>query len=642
MSNHSITLHQIRFKNFFSYGKTWNTVKLDQPGLTLIKGTNKDDINNISNGAGKSTIVNAVLYALYGDVLVSSKKADSVVNARNKKGCVCELTLSIQNNKYVITRYRKGTGDIKNGVTVIQVDQQGNQIKDLTRGTVSETNKLIENIVGIPKQLFERLIIFDADIPHFFNLSAQQQRDFLESLFNLDILSKTANRLKSEEKKALEQQIALFEELEQKYKQQLKDYKTSLKQLKQQKKQWDEQQQARIEKLEERIQQLSSRDIEQDKKQLEKNQQVQSSIDELRDINEQLEKLMHETINKKIERISNKIDEVESKYKFATNQFDSIKNELERKKTKLEAFLQSVCPECGQKYHDKERIEQLKQQIVNLLQEANQAKETKKFFKRYIRRVRKLYQYWVDVNTDAVKKYRQNTAKIKELTEYLNEHDVGSLKELNMISDMIERTKEEIEYIKEQENPYIFSIENLKKTKPEAPDYEQYEQIKKQYDHVVLLIKLFTDKNSPIRKKLIQTRLMLINTKLDQYLKGMLFPYKVTLKPDLTFDITHRGNPISMLSHGQRAKVNFALSLAFRDVMANSLCNVNLLLLDEVLDKALCASSIAATIKMISQKAREEGLDILLITHKHDNVAPYSDNCINVIYENGFSRIENG
>lgn len=139
---------KLEIKNFLTIGKA--EIELDNRGLLLIQGQNNDDPSAISNGAGKSSIVDALCWAIYG-VTARGVTADEVVNDTAKKDCEVVVSITDATANYIIRRYRKHA-TMKNQVTIHQAI--GITVTDLSKGTDRETQEVINQVMGCSLDVF--------------------------------------------------------------------------------------------------------------------------------------------------------------------------------------------------------------------------------------------------------------------------------------------------------------------------------------------------------------------------------------------------------------------------------------------------------------------------------------------------------
>jgi DNA repair exonuclease SbcCD ATPase subunit len=197
-----ITFKELTIRNFLSYGNNTTTLKLDFTNPTLIVGKNYDSVVNgqvDSNGSGKSAILNAISYCLFDKTISNIDKSD-VVNYINQKNMEVSLSFIKDKTCYKVERYRKNKAKGGDGVRLL-IGTDFTDMVDKTPDSVSNTNKHIESILGIPFDIFSRIVVFTASYEPFLSLpsshdSKANQRDIIEELFGLTELSRKSEVLK--------------------------------------------------------------------------------------------------------------------------------------------------------------------------------------------------------------------------------------------------------------------------------------------------------------------------------------------------------------------------------------------------------------------------------------------------------------
>lgn len=139
----------LTIKNFLTVGE--GKVNLDNRGLILIQGANEDDPSASSNGAGKSSVVDALCWVLFGTT-ARGVSGDAVVNKTNKKDCKVSIVMTEGDDRYVITRYRKDSAQ-KNALFVVLCDSMMNST-DISKGTDRETQLVVDKIIGCSLDVF--------------------------------------------------------------------------------------------------------------------------------------------------------------------------------------------------------------------------------------------------------------------------------------------------------------------------------------------------------------------------------------------------------------------------------------------------------------------------------------------------------
>lgn len=200
--------------------------------------------------------------------------------------------------------------------------------------------------------------------------------------------------------------------------------------------------------------------------------------------------------------------------------------------------------------------------------------------------------------------------------------------------------KERLEELRDETNPFISTYQELKDMVLDEAEYEEINKLQKIIEHQDMLVKLLTKSDSFVRKALIDKNIPLLNDQLRIYLKKLGLPHRVEFTNTMTAAITQMGRPLSYnnLSTGQKARVNLALSWAFRDVLQKMHSKVSFCLLDEVLDVGLCPYGITSAAKMLKEKAKEDGLTMFIISHRDELNSTFQRN-MKVVFERGFSRI---
>lgn len=202
-----ITFHELTMRNFLSYGNNTTTINLNFLNPTLIVGRNYDAIVDgqiDSNGAGKTTLLNAVSVCAYDKTITGIDKSD-IVNYINAKNMEVTLTFTVDNINYKIERYRKNKAKGGDGVRLYinPTNRIFDESHDKTPDSAANTNREIERILGIPFEIFSRIVVFTASHTPFLSLPASHatqvnQRDIIEELFGLTELTRKAELLKEE------------------------------------------------------------------------------------------------------------------------------------------------------------------------------------------------------------------------------------------------------------------------------------------------------------------------------------------------------------------------------------------------------------------------------------------------------------
>lgn len=260
---------ELTMRNFRSYGNNVTTVKLDFDKPTLIVGKNYDDVVDgqvDSNGAGKTTILDAISVCCYDKTITGIEKGD-MINYANGKNMEISVTFEKNNKFYKIVRYRANKSLGGDGVKLyVNSEQEFTEEHDKTKDSIANTTKEIENIIGIPFEIFSRIVIFSASYEPFLNLpfshaSKENQKDVFEELFGLTELTRKAETLKgviSVTKKSIESLVKKNELLEQ----ELNRHVNHLEQTKTKELNWTEANKNSIRELKNELKPLIKLDVE--------------------------------------------------------------------------------------------------------------------------------------------------------------------------------------------------------------------------------------------------------------------------------------------------------------------------------------------------------------------------------------------
>ena len=161
-------------------------------------------------------------------------------------------------------------------------------------------------------------------------------------------------------------------------------------------------------------------------------------------------------------------------------------------------------------------------------------------------------------------------------------------------------------------------------------------------DHQDFLLKLLTNKDSFIRKKIIDQNLAYLNNRLTYYLDKLGLPHQVTFQNDLAVEIQQLGQDLDFdnLSRGERNRLILGMSFAFRDVWESLYQNINLLFIDELIDSGMDSAGVENSLAVIKKMGRERNKNVFLISHK-DELIGRVNHLLKVIKENGFTSYEN-
>lgn len=533
-----------------------------------------------------TVIINGLVYALY-DKPISNISKDNLVNNINKKHMEVTLDFQISDDVYRIRRARKQ-----------KVGASGNWVKlyknntDITPDCVSNTNNEIEKIIGLPFDLFVRIVAVSANHTPFLDLpvrhpTSANQTDIIEELFDLKTLSEKASALKDEIKSVElnisghEQRIAVL----------VKEH---------------EQHQKLIDSAEKRVVNWQINHEGDIKK-------VEAKLAKLAGINVEAERAAYEELKELNEKLVVATKELKSTNRIIT----TLKKQIADAKRELSHLDSGDCPYCLQKYAEAHnKAAELNIQIS--ADETTLSSELKKG----------------EIEEALVDELDQ---KAQELQSMIT---VGTVDELYNIRGKISGYEKQLADLRKAENPHIEGLDELEAVELEDIDMTTINELKVLTDHQRFLLKLLTKKDSFVRKALLNKNIPFLNTRLAGYLLDLGLPHTVEFTHEMTASISQFGRAMDFgnLSNGQRARVNLALSFAFRDVLQSIHQRVNVCMLDEVLDVGLDAVGVQSAAKMLKHKAREEDISLYIISHR-DEIDNAFDRTMTIQMSKGFSYL---
>ncbi|KKL23286.1 hypothetical protein LCGC14_2426950, partial [marine sediment metagenome] len=190
-------------------------------------------------------------------------------------------------------------------------------------------------------------------------------------------------------------------------------------------------------------------------------------------------------------------------------------------------------------------------------------------------------------------------------------------------------------------NPFVEQIEMIKQENIQEINYDLLNEMTKLREHQEFLLKLLTDKNSWVRKQIIEQNLGYLNYRLETYLTKLDLPHQVRFLSDLSVEISKVGQDFDFdnLSTGESTRLVLSLSWAFRDVFESLNFPINIMFIDELVDSGMDSSGAESSLAVLKHTAREMKKNIFLISHKDEFVARVQ-NVLMVVKENGFTSYQ--
>ena len=583
-------IRTLTVKNFMSVGNQTQAVDFDKNLLTLVLGENLDlggDDAGSRNGTGKTTIINALSYALYGEALTKIRR-ENLINKTNGKGMLVTVEFETQGQNYRIERGRKPNilKFYKENVDVTADDI------DESQGDSRKTQEDINKLLNMSHTMFKHLVALNTYTEPFLSLKANDQREIIEQLLGITILSEKAERLKDEQKRirdAIAEEDATIKGIETAN----KKVQESIDNLEIKSKAWDANQAEEIARTTKAISQLITVDID---------AEIQAHKDKKEWLVQDTEQSNLNKEKASLESSLLRAERTHSKYE-----------------KELEDIGSKKCFTCGQELHD-EAHEKI------LAEKQNDVTESQTYIDGIILQLK-------DVNEklDTIGNINDCPKTFYDSSEeaYNHKNNLASLEE--------RKTEKEAEV-----NPYTEQMDELRDQALQEVNWDNINALTEMKEHMDFLYKLLTSKDSFIRKRIIDQNLAFLNKRLQYYLDKTGLPHQVVFQNDLTVEITELGRDLDFdnLSRGERNRLILSMSWAFRDVWESLYQSINLLFIDELVDNGLDAAGVESALSVLKKMSRERSKNIYLISHK-DELSSRVNNILKVIKDNGFTSYSN-
>ena len=565
-----------------SVGNATQAVDFEREDLTLVLGNNLDLGGDGSrNGTGKTTIINALSYALYGQALTSIKLGN-LINKTNGKNMLCTVQFELNGTDYRIERGRTPN------VLKFYVDDLEHDEGNEAQGEMRETQKVIEDTLGITHEMFKHIVALNTYTQPFLSLRANEQRTIIEELLGITVLSEKADSLKEQSKRVKdevkEEEFRIKAVLE--ANQHIED---QINGLRRRQKMWTEKRDADIVQFHTAVEQLSHVDIDAELAAFE-------AITAYNDSKTQID-----TMTAYIAGI-----ETEDK-RYATK--------IQKLEKEIAALQDHKCHACGQELHDANHDTILAGKVEDL--------------------------------AEVTQSVADNVTKLAEAQEALSAlGELGAkpttfyrtIQEAYEHKNSISQLEQQIEAKAKEEDPYAEQITEMEHTAVQEVSYDKINDLTQMAEHQEFLLKLLTNKDSFVRKKIIDQNLAYLNTRLQHYLDKIGLRHSVQFLNDLSVEITDLGRDLDFdnLSRGERNRLILSLSWAFRDVWESLYRPINLVFIDEVVDSGMDSQGVENALSILKGFARDRSKSVWLVSHKEELIGRVH-NTLNVVKENGFT-----
>jgi len=570
-----------------SVGNVTQAVHLENSGLTLVLGNNLDLGGDGSrNGTGKTTIINALSYALYGNALYNIKK-DNLINKTNAKHMVVTVDFEKDGVEYRIERGRSP----RYFNFFVNNQQDGEGATDEQQGEGRETQKVIDRLLGMSHDMFKHIVALNTYTEPFLSMRNNDQRDIIEQLLGITMLTQKAERLKEQQKeirdsiKEEEYRLKSIQDANERFEKSISD-------VERRQRLWLKKRDDDIETITKEIEAMQRLDIETEV----------AAHAELED---------YLTKQKQLEEANRWISSIER---------DDVKQQklIEKLEREIKLLQEHKCHACGQELHDE------KQESILSAKEDQKAEAALTILN----------------NGTQLEEHTAVVSSIGELGSMPVTH-YNTLQEALQHQNTLQTLEAEVVKLQESVDPYGEQIEQMREEGLQEIDWSDMNELVKVREHQDFLYKLLTNKDSFVRKRIIEQNLIFLNNRLDYYVNQLGLPHEVKFQPDLEVSITQLGQDLDFdnLSRGERNRLILSMSWAFRDVFESMNHSINFMAIDELIDSGMDSVGVDNALSVLKKVERERDKNILLISHKEELLGRVN-NVLQVTKENGFTTFD--
>jgi|TARA_R110001592_G_scaffold72964_4_gene222975 DNA repair exonuclease SbcCD ATPase subunit len=577
-----LKLKNISVKNFMSVGNNVQGVRFDDKNLTLVLGNNLDLGGDGSrNGTGKTTIINALSYALYGEALTNIRR-DNLINKTNAKGMIVSVDFELNGVAYRIERGRRPN--------ILRFFVDGTEHADQEQqGDSRETQKDIEKVIGFTHEMFKHIVALNTYTEPFLGMKNNDQRDMIEQLLGIQELSQKAEVLKEK----------------------MKDTKDNIKE-----------EEMRINaikdsnaRMEKNIKEIESRSMAWESNKKSKLLEMANALEQLNELDIDSEVAKHNELVL--------IKDHEANLNVLVSNISNTENSIKRSDTKLQTLeanlvkaREGVCPACGQ---DTGHLDTHEVYTVDLNTEITEERT---------------YNDSLITKETELKTGVEMLGPVQDRPQTFYKTLEEALTHRNNVDNLIQSVTDKNDDI----NPYVDQIESMTETGIQDVSWDIINELTALKDHQEFLYKLLTSKDSFIRRRIIDQNIAYLNHRLAHYLNEIGLPHDVKFNSDLSVEITEYGRDLDFdnLSRGERNRLILSLSWAFRDIYESLNHPMNFLCIDELIDSGLDATGVENALGILKKMSREQNKNIMLISHREELSGRVND-VLYVIKEGGFT-----
>ena len=571
-----IIFKQISWRNFLSTGDQPTIISLDKSATTLIIG---------ENGSGKSTILDALTFGLFGKPFRSINKSQ-LINTINEKGLIVEIDFSIGNKKFLVRRGIKPN--------IFEILQDGKLLDQLAN--IRDYQEYLEKVIlKLNYKSFTQIVLLGSStFEPFMQLKQSDRRAIVEDLLDIQIFS-SMNSILKQKNSELKNDMGTLEIEKGLHNQNIKIQEDYIKRL-------QEDSQSVISQKEKEITQFESK--------------RKTATDTMAALNSEIGTLGKKMLN-------------EDSAKKKSSEYEKVQSQIELKLHNAEKELEfyennSTCSTCKQVIDDEFK----KEKLIDISNKIDDKKDGLDKLQSEIDSLGKTLKEYREIGENLVEKHKEF---------------VVIQSKIDSIGDNIERTQKEIDSLKNKkklDNSVEDELKVLKENLEECMrDYVELCDRKKLHEYAHELLR-----DSGIKTKIIRQYVPIINKYMNKYLNDLDFLINFSIDENFneTIQSQYRDEfSYASFSEGEKMRIDLALLFTWRQVakLKNSV-NTNLLIMDEVFDSSLDAEGTDAFLKIIN--SMDVNTNVFVISHKGEILFDKFISTIKFTKERSFSKIEAG
>lgn len=587
----SIDFKSVYIKNFLSVGEKPITVSFDK-GLCLITGQNLDKPER-SNGVGKSTIADAIHFALFGETIREIKK-DLIPNYYTNGKTVVNITFDVGKDSYEIVRTINPTTVkfLKNSV-------------DETKDTISNTNETIQNLVRCTSKIFNNCISLGINSSNcFMNMKKSEKREYIESILDLNIFSEMSDLCKTE----LSDERKIREGLNAKK----ETYESILEDYKKQKDDFENNKKKNIKELENKINNFKNN--------------IKILTEEIQSLNNNEQNDFSEKITQAknaLKIIEQKITESEKIKASYQSEIKSIQKNLNEIRENID-----ICPSCLREIDEscKDHVENRKKEMQDQIEKINvSVKEENEKRNKF-----ELKQSEAEKIIDNLQKKEKQSEKDKSKQEQ-------NKKLIEQIEDSIKDVESQIEKEKNRTENFDKTIEDNKNKLLELQK-KITEADQKIY---ILNNSKFILSDEGLKSVFISKIINLLNNKINHYLNKLDANSRITFDHYFEDSLTDAVGKIASyanLSGAEKKAVDLACMFSFMEMRElQNFPMFNFVLFDEIFDSSFDKKSVQLITDICEEIAQKKC--VFIISHRKDAIYSNNFKAINLQKKNGVTTL---